>query len=113
MTEAIAHEEGGFPQYSTALEEDRPFRVENPLSEIQASSDSVGTVPPANPQRNKCSVDVGLRAVKAAALAVKQSFRLTDTQEIAIQNVSCLLAKIRVPKCKNVEGKEQTVFTST
>ena len=85
MTEAIANEGGVFPQYSTALEEDRPIRVGNSVSEIQASSDSAGTVPCANPQRNKWSVDDGLRAVKAAALAVEQSFRLTDTQEAVIK----------------------------
>lgn len=73
-----------FPQYSTALEENRPIQVGKSLNETQASFDSAGTVPSANPQRNKLSVDDGLRAMEAAALAVEQSFRLTDTQEAAI-----------------------------
>ena len=85
MTEAIANEEKNFPQYFTALEENKFFQIENSLNEIQAFSDSVGTIPFANPQRNKFSVDDGFKTVKAAVLAVKQSFRSTDTQEAAIQ----------------------------
>lgn len=85
MTEATVCEDGVLPQYSTALEENRPIQVGKSLNETQSSLDSAGTVPSANPQRNKLSVDNGLRAMKAAALAVEQSFRLTDTQKAAIQ----------------------------
>ena len=65
MTEAIANEDGVFPQHPTALEEDRSIRVGNSLSEIQATSDSTGTVPCASPQRNKWSVDDGLLQIIA------------------------------------------------
>jgi len=36
-------------------------------------------------QRSKLSIDEGLKAVQAAALSLEESFRLTDTQEAAIQ----------------------------
>jgi len=53
--------------------------------------DSQASVTPASPnlsrkrQRSKLSIDEGLKAVQAAALSLKESFRLTDTQEAAIQ----------------------------
>ena len=53
--------------------------------------DTEASVNPASPnlsrkrQRSKLSIDEGLKAVQAAALSLEESFRLTDTQEAAIQ----------------------------
>ncbi len=108
MTEATVNEDGVFLQYHTALEEDRPLRAGQSLREAQASVEPGETIPSATPQRNKFSVDDGLRAMKAAALAVEQSFRLTYTQEAAIQkcfqlireNTSTLNARMLREKSK-------------
>lgn len=83
-----------FSQYSTVLEENRSIQVGKSLNETEASFDSAGTVPSANSQRNKLSMDDDLRAMKAAALAVEQSFRLTDTQRQQYRRVSSLSEKI-------------------
>ena len=85
MTEMMVNEGEAFPQHHTVLEEDRSLRAGQSHSEAQASVDPGETVSSATPQRNKFSVDDGLRAMKATALAVEQSFRLTDAQEAAIQ----------------------------
>ena len=53
------------------------------LKQTLASLDLAGTVPFAHPQRKKLSVDNDLGAMKVAALAVEQSFRLADIQEAA------------------------------
>lgn len=87
------NEDGVDPHYHTALEEDRPVQAGQSLSEAQASLDSAGTILSAKCQRNKFSVDDGLRAMKAAALAVEQSFRLTDSQEAEIQKCFELISE--------------------
>ena len=71
MTESTINEDEVFQEHHTALEEDEPVRS---FSAAQASFNPAETITSAHPARSKLSVDDGLRAFKAALLAVEQSF---------------------------------------
>ena len=63
------------------------------LRDTQASVNSASASLSRKRQRRKLSVDEGLKAVQAAALKLEESFRLTDTQEVAIQKCFQLIKK--------------------
>jgi len=73
------------PRHSAAFGEGSGSEVGNVLGDSQALVNLASPNLSRKRQRSKLSIDEGLKAVQAAALSLKESFRLTDTQEAAIQ----------------------------
>jgi hypothetical protein len=82
--ESAGNRDTVLPQHSAAFGEDASG-VGNMLRETQASVNSASPSLSRKRQRSKLSIDEGLKAVQDAALNLEKSFRLTDTQEAAIQ----------------------------
>lgn len=81
------------PQHSAVLGEDRGSGVGDMLGDTQAPVNPASSNLSRKRQRSKLSTDEGLKAVQAAALSLEESFRLTDTQEAAIQKCFQLISE--------------------
>jgi len=73
------------PRHSVAIDEGSDIGVRNMLEDSQTSMNLASPNLSRKRQRNKLFIDEGLKAVQAATLSLKESFRLTNTQEAAIQ----------------------------
>lgn len=81
------------PHHSAAFGEDSGNGVGSMLGDTQASVNPTSPNLSRKRQRSKLSTDEGLKAVQAAALSLEESFRLTDTQEAAIQKCFQLISE--------------------
>jgi hypothetical protein len=73
------------PRHSIAIDEDNNIGVKNMLEDSQALMTLASSNLSRKRQRNKLFIDENLKAIQVATLSLKEFFRLTNTQEVAIQ----------------------------